>query len=106
VSWGGHRLARIAAIWTIAVSLGLLAFVVATGISSGALILALPVSAAGLGLVAPRSPGALAVADVLLAATAVLLLIGWVGLFYVPPLVMFLIATARAARTNSAPTAT
>ena len=106
MSWGGHRLARIAAIWTIAVSLGLLAFVMATGISSGALILALPVTAACLGLVAPRSLGALVVADFLLGATAVLLLIGWVGLLYVPPLVMFLIATARAARSNPAPTAT
>jgi hypothetical protein len=105
MSGTGHLVARIAGLWTIAVSIGILVFVVETGISSGALILALPVIAACLGLVAPRSLGALVVADFLLGATAVLLLIGWVGLLYVPPLVMFLIATASAARSNPAPTA-
>jgi hypothetical protein len=86
----------IASIWTIAVTLALLVFALATGIRIGAVICVLPLAAAWIGLAAPRSSGGLLVADVLLGAAAVLLLIGWFGLLYFPPLVVFLIATVIA----------
>jgi hypothetical protein len=75
---------------------------VATGISVGAVILLAPMLAALIGWKAPRSVGLLAVADWLLAATTVLLLIGWVGLLYLPAWVVFLIATGTAAREATA----
>jgi hypothetical protein len=86
----------VAVVWTAVVSAGLLAFVLATGISAGAVILVLPLSAAALAFAAPRSVAALAAADMLLGVSAVLLLIGGEGLLYVPPLVLLFVATARA----------
>lgn len=89
---------KVGAWWALIVTLGLLGFVLATGISVGAVILVLPLSAVAIGLFAWRSVPALAVADVLLAASVVLLLLGGEGLLYVPSLVAFLAGTSRAAR--------
>ncbi|HEY7283241.1 MAG TPA: hypothetical protein VID47_16790 [Actinomycetota bacterium] len=84
--------------WALVVSVALLGYVVATGITAGVVILVLPLSAVAIGFFAPRSAPALAVADVLLAWTVVLLLLGGEGLLYLPSLVAFLVATGKARR--------
>jgi hypothetical protein len=84
--------------WALLVSAALFTFVVATGLSAGAVILVLPLSAVAIGLFASRSVTALAVADALLAATVVLLLLGGEGLLYLPSLVAFVVGTGRASR--------
>ena len=89
---------KIGAWWALIVTLGLLGFVLATCISVGAVILVLSLNAVAIGLFAPRSVPALAVADLFLAATVVLLLLGGEGLLYLPSLVAFLAGTARTAR--------
>lgn len=89
---------KVGAWWALLVSAALFVFVVATGIGVGAVILVLPLSAVAIGLFASRSVTALAVADVLLAATVVLLLLGGEGLLYLPSLVAFVVGTGRAGR--------
>jgi hypothetical protein len=89
---------KLGAWWALVVTMGLLGWVVATGLGVGAVILIFPLSAAAIGLFAPRSATALAVADALLAGTVVLLLLGGEGLLYLPSLVAFVIATAGAGR--------
>jgi hypothetical protein len=90
--------AKLGALWALAVTAGLFVYVVATGITVGAVILVLPTSSGAIGLFAPRSIPALVVADVTLAWTTVLLLLGGEGLLYLPSFVAFLVATARATR--------
>ncbi len=97
--WSGAGVSiKLGAWWALAVSVGLLGYVVATGIGVGAVILLLPLSATAIGLFASRSAPALGVADLLLAATVVLLLIGGEGLLYLPSLVAFVVGTVGATR--------
>jgi hypothetical protein len=89
---------RIAVVWIVVVSAGLLGYATATGIRAGAVVVVVPFSAAALAWLAPERVGALVVADALLVATVVFLLIGGERLLYLPPLVLLVIATPNAAR--------
>lgn len=99
----GWTMTKIAACWTLTVSIGLLAFVLVNGIGIGALILLMPLAAATIALFAPRSVGGLVLASLLLVPTVILGLIGWWGFLYLPPLVMLVVAAARASRGRGRP---
>jgi hypothetical protein len=89
---------RIAVVWIVVVSAGLLGYATATGIRAAAVVVVVPLSAAALAWLAPERVGALVVADALLVTTVVFLLIGGEGLLYLPPLVLLVIAAPNAAR--------
>jgi hypothetical protein len=89
-------LIRIGVAWTVVVALGLIVWLIATGVKvAGAVILLGPLIGAALAFSWPRSYAALVTASLLIGAAAILLLIGLTGFLFIPPFLLLLAALFR-----------